>query len=107
MKAGHLLIVEEFARVRRAEHPGWRGDRILNSEAFLWRLRRQDPVVAAELGRSLSEHGQAWSEATGLSPRTIAWAGLYLEEAGADVCTAGVGNNQKGGRGHGGIEASR
>lgn len=71
--------LEEFARIVRGEHPGWKGDRRHNGGVFLYERRREDPVAAKALAFALECKMGAFSEATGLPLRTLEQAQRVLD----------------------------
>jgi len=67
----HVETVQEFARITRGEHPGWKGDRIANSDAFAFRLGLEQREGAYELVRSLGIAEREYSLLTGLPPGSL------------------------------------
>lgn len=74
----HLTVMQEFAQIRRGEHPAWSGDRINNSEFFLRQIRRDMPEQAKEMAYDIECNLEAYSEETGLPHRTLEQAQRYL-----------------------------
>lgn len=74
----HLTIMQEFAQIRRGEHPAWCGDRINNSEFFLRQIRRDMPEEAKAIAYDIERNLDAYSEETGLPQRTLEQAQRFL-----------------------------
>lgn len=67
MRYLHLLLT--YTKIRRGEHPDWRGDRIYNADTFVYRTAhkavgnwRQGDFIAEDIEANLA----AYSDATGL-----------------------------------------
>jgi hypothetical protein len=67
----HLDVVQEYALIRRGEHPAWSGDHTLNGEAFAWRVGYDFPGDAQALVQSLHDAETEYSTLTGLPPRSL------------------------------------
>lgn len=74
----NLKIMQEFAQIRRGEHPSWQGDRINNSEWFLRRIRTDMPEEAKALAFDIECNLNDYSEETGLPHRTLEQAQRFL-----------------------------
>lgn len=74
----YLTIMQEFAQIRRGEHPAWSGDRINNSEFFLRQIRSDMPEQAKAMAYDIECNLEAYSEETGLPPRTLEQAKRFL-----------------------------
>ena len=75
---GNLELVNEVASILRAEHPGWKGDRIENAEFFLWQLKADFPEDAAVLAEDIRQNAEDYSLLTGLPPDRIHWVAQRL-----------------------------
>lgn len=68
----HLATVQEFADIRRGDHPAWKGDRIANGEAFAFRIGYDFPLEETfVLVQSLHDAETEYSKLTGLPPRSL------------------------------------
>ena len=74
----NLELVREVASILRAEHPGWKGDRIENAEFFLRQLKADFPEDAATLAQDIGQNVEDYSLLTGLSPDRIHWIAQRL-----------------------------
>ena len=71
MTLNALEALQEFARIRRGEHPGWRGDRIANSEWYLRSVRCAGESAARDLASRIELNVAGYSNATGLPARSL------------------------------------
>jgi len=73
-------IVQEYAMIRRGEHPKWTGDRILNSETFAYRLGFDYPLDAPYYIQNLDDAKTEYVLLTGLPPRAIALMACAIKQ---------------------------
>lgn len=66
----HVETVREYARIVRGEHPGWKGDPVLNGESFAFRLGSTCDD-ATEIVRSVGIAEREYSLLTGLPPGSL------------------------------------
>lgn len=74
----HLDAVQEYALIRRGEHPAWSGDHTLNGETFAWRIGYDFPGDALTLVQSLHDAETEYSMLTGLPPRSLGIMASYI-----------------------------
>lgn len=74
MTLDHATVAKELAAILRHEHPGWRGDKIMNAETFLYMLAHDMPEQAKALADDMQANVTTFSDITGLSPDRIKWA---------------------------------
>ena len=67
----HLTVINEYASIRRGEHPAWDGDRIANSDYFAWTVGRDFPEDAMSLIQSVKDATNEYSRLTGLPERSL------------------------------------
>lgn len=77
----YLNFVQEFAKIRRGIHPAWTGDRINNSEHFLFQKYKADPIEADNIAYDIQYKLDEYSEATGLPLRSLEQAQRILSGA--------------------------
>jgi ribosomal protein S18 acetylase RimI-like enzyme len=85
----HLPIMRECMSIRRGEHPGWSGDRVLNAETFLARFAMRDRARGAALADDLLARPQRFSRELGISPGRVEFYAERLRE-GVDAALNGT-----------------
>ena len=72
------IVLAEFSRILRGNHPACRGNRFVEAQSFLERLNKDRPKESKELALTLAEQAESFSVKTGLSADRIIWAAERL-----------------------------
>lgn len=67
----HLEAMKECVSIRRGEHPGWKGDSVLNADTFLERIGCDMPDEAEALAADLDANPGDYSAELGISPDRV------------------------------------
>jgi hypothetical protein len=73
-------IMKECISIRRGEHPGWKGDRVSNAEAFLFRISYDMPEDAIILADDLDKNVSDYSDLLGIPPVMVNYYANRLRE---------------------------
>lgn len=76
----HLEIMRECVSIRRSEHPGWRGDSVLNADTFLERIGRDMPGEAEALALDLCKNANDFSDELGISTDRVRYYANRLRD---------------------------
>lgn len=76
----HVKIMEECVSIRRAEHPGWKGDSVFNADTFLNRIGFDMPEDAEILAADLINNKNDWSDILGISPDRVRYYASRLSD---------------------------
>lgn len=77
-----LLAIEtaqQFAKIRRGQHVGWRGDHVRNSEFFLRLERKKAPQAALHMAADIRRQLSEYVDATDLPERSLLIAANVLD----------------------------
>jgi hypothetical protein len=82
-----LDVMQECLRIRRREHPGWKGDAVANAEAFLFQIAREAPLRAEVVANALRSEPDLFSNELGISPEKVR---LYANQLRQGVSAEGA-----------------
>jgi hypothetical protein len=78
LDASALGTLNEYAAIRRGEHIGWRGDRVVAAETMLYRIHTSQPDFAANIAAKMDADRDGYADAVGIDPLRIRTAARLL-----------------------------